>query len=106
VQRRRGLHGDARFPARRGSGAGRSGGTARISVNGELVGTQVDDERRWDVTDHLRTGTNTFEVDVRTTLRNAVTRYNRNSTVTQPYGLRGPVRLDPCDSVLVYDPEG
>ena len=85
---------------------GRVDGTATISVNGEPVGTQVDNERRWDVTDHLRTGTNTFEVKVRTTLRNAVTKYNQNSPVTQPYGLRGPVRLDPFASVVVYDPQG
>jgi hypothetical protein len=84
---------------------GRVDGTATISFNGELVGTQVDNERRWDVTDHLRTGTNTIEVKVRTTLRNAVTKYNQNSTVTQPYGLRGPVRLDPYDGVVVYDPQ-
>jgi hypothetical protein len=31
-----------------------------------------------------------------------VTKYNQNSTVTQPYGLRGPLRLDPCDSVVVH----
>jgi hypothetical protein len=63
---------------------GRVDGAAAIWVNGEFVGSQVDNERRWDVTDHLRTGTNTFEVKVRTTLRNAVTTYSQNSTVTQP----------------------
>jgi Glycosyl hydrolase 2 galactose-binding domain-like len=85
---------------------GRIDGTADISVNGEFVGTQIDDKRRWDVTDHLHTGTNTIEVKVRTTLRNAVTKYNHSTTVTQPYGLRGPLRLDPYDSVVVYDGRG
>jgi hypothetical protein len=82
---------------------GQIDGTADISVNGQRVGTQVDDERRWDVTSHLRTGTNTVEVKVRSTLRNAVTTYNRNSPVTQSTGLRGPIRLEPYDSVVVSD---
>ena len=82
---------------------GQVDGTADISVNGQRVGTQVDDERRWDVTSFLRTGTNTVEVKVRSTLRNAVTTYNRNSTVTQSTGLRGPIRLEPYDSVVVSD---
>jgi hypothetical protein len=47
-----------------------------------------------------------IEVKVRTTLRNAVTTYNHSTTVTQPYGLRGPIRLDPYDSVVVYDGRG
>jgi hypothetical protein len=82
---------------------GQIDGTAEISVDGQRVGTLVDDELRWDVTNQLRTGTNTVEVNVRSTLRNAVTTYNRNSTATRSTGLRGPIGLEPYDSVVVSD---
>jgi hypothetical protein len=82
---------------------GRVDGTADLSVNGQYVGTQINSGRRWDVTPYLQAGLNTVEVKVRTTLRNAVTTYLRASTDTQPYGLRGPVTLQPYDGVVVYD---
>jgi alpha-L-rhamnosidase len=79
-------------------------GTADIAVNGHDVGTQINSDRRWDITPYLHTGANSVEIKVRTTLRNAVTAYNKNSTVTQPYGLRGPVTLQPYDGVVVHGP--
>jgi hypothetical protein len=76
-------------------------GTADISVNNQSVGTQIDSGQRWDITPYLHAGVNTVQIAVRTTLRNAVTTYNAKSTVTQPYGLRGPVTLVPYGAVAV-----
>jgi hypothetical protein len=77
-------------------------GTADISVNGQVVGTQVTDGRQWDIGRWLYPGTNTVQVAVRTTVRNAVSKYNKRSTASQPYGLRGPVTLTPWRDAVVY----
>lgn len=84
---------------------GRVDGTAEVRVNGEGVGEQVVSGGSFDISDALRRGENTVEVVVRTTLRNAVTTYNEQSTKSQPYGLRGPVKIRPYAQVLVYDPK-
>ncbi|MGW5064224.1 glycosyl hydrolase [Streptomyces sp. NPDC004096] len=84
---------------------GRVDGTADISVNGKAVGTQINSDRRWDITDYLHAGSNTVEIKVRTTLRNAVTTYNKKSVAKQSYGLRGPITLQPYESITVYDPQ-
>ncbi|WP_428957774.1 glycosyl hydrolase [Streptomyces sp. cg35] len=77
-------------------------GTAEIHVNGEQVGTQIVSDVPWDVTDHLKTGSNEIKVIVRTTLRNAVTHYNKTSTRTSSYGLRGPVMVTPLAITTVH----
>jgi hypothetical protein len=77
-------------------------GTASITVNGTAVGSQVTDQHDWDIANLLHAGKNTVSVEVRTTLRNAVSTYNKRSTASQPYGLRGPVTLRPVDTELVY----
>ena len=77
-------------------------GTASITVNGTLVGSQVTDQHDWDIANLLHAGKNTVSVEVRTTLRNAVSTYNKRSTASQPYGLRGPVTLSPTDTEVVY----
>ncbi|MEV0070893.1 glycosyl hydrolase [Amycolatopsis sp. NPDC050768] len=77
-------------------------GTADITVNGQLVGTQITDGRQWDITRWLHPGTNTVQIAVHTTLRNAVSKYNKKSTASQPYGLRGPVTLTPYQDYVVY----
>ncbi len=77
-------------------------GTASITVNGTPVGSQVIDEHDWDIANLLHAGKNTVSVEVRTTLRNAVSTYNKRSTASQPYGLRGQVTLRPVDTELVY----
>jgi hypothetical protein len=58
----------------------------------------------WDLTDFVRPGPNQLRIVVRTTLRNAVTKYNKTSTRTDPYGLRGPVRVEPFSVATVYSP--
>lgn len=77
-------------------------GTASITVNGRSVGSQVTDGRDWDIASLLHAGKNTVSIEVRTTLRNAVSTYNKRSTASQPYSLRGPVTLKPVDTELVY----
>jgi hypothetical protein len=77
-------------------------GPADISVNGRLVGTQITDGRQWDIGRWLHPGTNTVQITVRTTLRNAVSKYNKKSTASQPYGLRGPVTLTPWRDAVVW----
>ncbi|WP_240522007.1 glycosyl hydrolase [Amycolatopsis vastitatis] len=77
-------------------------GTADISVNGQLVGNQITDGRQWDIGRWLHPGTNTVQITVRTTLRNAVSKYNKKSTASQPYGLRGPVTLTPFRDAVVF----
>jgi hypothetical protein len=77
-------------------------GTASITVNGSPVGSQVTDGHDWDIARLLHAGKNTVSIEVRTTLRNAVSTYNGRSTASQPYGLRGPVKLSPVDTELVY----
>lgn len=77
-------------------------GTADIAVNGQPVGTQITDGRQWDIARWLHPGTNTVQITVRATLRNAVSKYNQKSTASQPYGLRGPVTLTPWRDVVVY----
>ncbi|QRP51374.1 hypothetical protein [Amycolatopsis sp. FDAARGOS 1241] len=78
-------------------------GTADISVNGQFAGTQITDGRQWDITRWLHPGTNAVQITVRTTLRNAVSKYNKKSTAGQPYGLRGPVTLTPYHDYVVYN---
>ncbi|MFI5610199.1 glycosyl hydrolase [Amycolatopsis sp. NPDC051903] len=78
-------------------------GTADISVNGRFVGTQLTDGRHWDITPWLHPGTNSVQITVRTTLRNAVSQYTKKSTASQPYGLRGPVTLTPYQDYVIYD---
>lgn len=77
-------------------------GTAEIHINGKQVGTQIVSDIHWDVTDHLKAGGNEVEVVVRTTLRNAVTHYNKTSTRTSSYGLRGPVMVTPFAITAVH----
>ncbi|MFF1613403.1 glycosyl hydrolase [Amycolatopsis sp. NPDC058278] len=78
-------------------------GTADIVVNGQAVGTQVTDGRQWDIARWLHPGTNSVQITVRTTLRNAVSKYNQKSTASQPCGLRGPVTLTPWRDAAVYN---
>ena len=73
-----------------------------MSGNGTVVGSQIMDQAGWDIADLLRPGKNTLSIKVRTTLRNAVSTYNKKSTPSQPYGLRGPVTLSPVGTELVY----
>ncbi|MEV6641686.1 glycosyl hydrolase [Amycolatopsis sp. NPDC051371] len=77
-------------------------GTADIAVNGQVVGTQITDGRQWDIGRWLHPGANSVQITVRTTLRNAVSKYNKKSTASQPYGLRGPVTLTPWRDAVVY----
>ena len=68
-----------------------SRGIAKDPVgSSEIVDNDSGQRAALDVTDHLRTGTNTFEVKVRTTLRNAVTKYNQNSPSLSPTDCAGP----------------
>jgi hypothetical protein len=79
-------------------------GTTELSVNGRRVGSQITSDVTWDLTGFIHAGPNELEVVVRTTLRNAVTKYNGTSTRTDPYGLRGPVRLEPFAITTVFSP--
>ncbi|QRP43064.1 glycosyl hydrolase [Amycolatopsis sp. FDAARGOS 1241] len=79
-------------------------GTAEVSVNGRAVGTQITSDVRWDLSSFLHAGDNELKVVVRTTIRNAVTNYNKSSTRTSSYGLRGPVRVEPFAVTTVYHP--
>jgi hypothetical protein len=78
-------------------------GTAKITVNGDPVGSQVTDGHQWDIAGFLHAGKNTVTVEVRTTLRNAVSTYNKKAVASQPYGLRGPVTLQPTATATVYE---
>ncbi|NEB75805.1 hypothetical protein G3I40_11275 [Streptomyces sp. SID14478] len=81
-------------------------GTAEVLLNGKAVGTQVVSGVTWDVTAHLKAGANEVRVVVRTTLRNAVTHYNKSSSRTSSYGLRGPVRFTPFAVAVVHPADG
>ena len=92
-------------------------GTVEVRVNGRRVPGQATPDtthdrrlvaprlQRFDVSRHLRAGSNTIEVVLATTLKNAAVAEAQagNSNVrsqallsaTQPYGLFGPVRLEP-----------
>ncbi|MEV6846751.1 glycosyl hydrolase [Actinoplanes sp. NPDC051411] len=78
-------------------------GTAKVTVNGTVAGSQVTDGQQWDITRLLHAGKNTVNVEVRTTLRNAVSTYNKKAVASQPYGLRGPVTLQPTATTTVYE---
>ncbi len=84
---------------------GRVDGTTELSINGHRVGAQIVPDVTWDITPYVQEGANRIEVVVRTTMRNAVTTYNRTSTRTDPYGLRGPVRVEPYAVATVYIPD-
>ncbi|GII56009.1 hypothetical protein Pth03_43980 [Planotetraspora thailandica] len=77
-------------------------GTASITVNNTLVGSQVTNGHDWDIAKFLHAGTNTVTVEVRTTLRNALSKYVGRSTASQPYGLRGPVTLTPASTHAIF----
>lgn len=81
---------------------GAADGTTELYVNGRRVGSQIISGVTWDLTDFVQAGPNQLEVVVRTTLRNAVTKYNKTSTRTDPHGLRGPVRVEPFSVATVY----
>ncbi|MEO9323387.1 glycosyl hydrolase [Nocardioides sp. C4-1] len=83
---------------------GRVEGTARIYVNDRFVGTQIDEDSPFDATPYLDAGVNAIKVEVRTTLRNAVTALKGTSARTQEYGLRGPTTWTPYAEAVVWDP--
>jgi len=83
---------------------GRVEGTARIYVNGEYVGTQINEDTPFDVGSFLEVGANAIKVEVRTTLRNAVTALKGTSARTQEVGLRGPTTFTPYAESMVWDP--
>ncbi|MGW2515264.1 glycosyl hydrolase [Streptomyces scopuliridis] len=78
---------------------GRVEGTAEVSVNGSPVGSQTLDGTTWDITDQVHAGSNELVVIVRSTMRNAVTKYNKSWTRTQSYGLRGGLKLKPAMTI-------
>jgi hypothetical protein len=79
-------------------------GTTELYVNGRKVGSQITSDVTWDLTGFVHAGPNQLKVVVRTTLRNAVTKYNKTSTRTDPYGIRGPVRVEPFGIATVFSP--
>lgn len=82
---------------------GRVDGTARIYINDKFVGTEILDDAPVDVSPYLQAGSNAIKVEVRTTLRNAVTTYRATAARTQDYGLRGTVTFRPFADVQVWD---
>jgi hypothetical protein len=75
--------------------------TAQIYLNDKLIGTKITSDTVRDASALLKTGANAVRIVVRTTLRNAVTHYNKTSTRTSSYGLRGPVTVTPYANVTV-----
>lgn len=74
--------------------------SVRVRINGRPLPPLNPFAPRTDVTPYLRTGSNTVEVEVATTLRNRLrtlpTHPEYHAAEPQPYGLTGPVRLIPC----------
>ncbi|GIJ28966.1 hypothetical protein Vqi01_41280 [Micromonospora qiuiae] len=83
---------------------GKVDGTTELHVNGKRVGAQIVSDVTWDLTPYIKAGPNEVKVVVRTTMRNAVTKYNQTSSRTDPYGLRGPVRVEPYAIATIYQP--
>jgi hypothetical protein len=77
-------------------------GTARIWINDRQVGTQIDDDQVWDAGPYLTAGANAIRIELRTTLRNAVTQYAKTNTRTQAYGILGPIKINPSVEVPIW----
>lgn len=94
---------------------GRVDGAMQASVNGVRVAPDVVPDRAFDITALLHPGDNELRVVVTTTPKNAVVAACRAGDLagqatlcaqpaTQPYGLRGPVRLVPYSAATVRLP--
>jgi hypothetical protein len=80
-----------------------------VKINGRRLPAVDRHNAVVDVSHHLRTGTNTIDVEVATTLRNrlrTLDEYTEFATVErQPYGLVGPVRLVPFGEAAIRTEE-
>ena len=72
---------------------GRVGETARVYVNGKLVGDRVTAPYSYDITDYVREGENELVVIVSNTLANRVKDHFSTYMQIPPSGLLGPVKL-------------
>ena len=72
---------------------GRVGETARVYVNGKLVGDRVTAPYSYEITDYVREGENELAVIVSNTLANRVKDHFSTYMQIPPSGLLGPVKL-------------